>query len=86
MSKQLTQRIKHHHILILFLLSGLQGVAGQKAQIAFRKQLIASESAESVGVFDVNSDQQLDLVSGSYWYEGPAFQNRHLIGQNNRKG
>jgi hypothetical protein len=47
----------------------------------FRKQMIAAESAESVGVFDVNGDQVLDIVSGSYWYEGPLFLKRHLIGQ-----
>ena len=43
--------------------------------------MIAAESAESVGVFDVNGDRILDIVSGSYWYEGPLFLNRHLIGQ-----
>jgi hypothetical protein len=47
----------------------------------FRKQMIAAESAESVGVFDVNGDQILDIVSGSYWYEGPLFSKRHFIGQ-----
>jgi len=50
-------------------------------QPAFRKQMIASESAESAGVFDVNGDKVPDIVSGSYWYEGPAYQKRHLIGQ-----
>jgi hypothetical protein len=50
-------------------------------ELKFRKQLIASESAESVGVFDVNGDQNPDIISGSYWYEGPSFLNRHLIGQ-----
>jgi hypothetical protein len=50
-------------------------------ELKFRKQLIAAESAESVGVFDVNGDQNPDIVSGSYWYEGPAFLNRHFIGQ-----
>ena len=43
--------------------------------------MIAAESAESVGVFDVNGDQNMDIVSGSYWYEGPSFLNRHFIGQ-----
>lgn len=47
----------------------------------FKKQLIAAESAESVSVFDVNGDQHPDILSGSYWYEGPNFLNRHLIGQ-----
>lgn len=43
--------------------------------------MIAAESAESVGVFDVDGDQVLDIVSGSYWYKGPEFLNRQLIGQ-----
>jgi FG-GAP-like repeat len=48
--------------------------------IKFRKQMIAYESAESVGVFDVNGDKVLDIMSGSYWYEGPGFLKRHFIG------
>ena len=51
------------------------------SQIKFRQQLIASESAESVGVFDVNNDHVLDIVSGSYWFEGPKFLKRSLISQ-----
>jgi len=51
------------------------------AQLKFRQQLIASESAESVGVFDVNNDHVLDIVSGSYWYAGPLFLKRSLISQ-----
>ncbi|MGB4400208.1 MAG: hypothetical protein WBJ10_12630, partial [Daejeonella sp.] len=39
-------------------------------EVKFRKQMIAAESAESAGVFDVNGDDFLDIVSGSYWYEG----------------
>ena len=56
------------------------------AVVNFRKQMIAAESAESVGVFDVNGDQVLDIVSGSYWYEGPQFINRHFMGQVKRVG
>ncbi len=48
--------------------------------------MIANESAESVGVFDVNGDRVLDIVSGSYWYEGPQFLKRHFIGQVKRVG
>lgn len=51
------------------------------SQVRFSKQMIAAESAESVGVFDVNGDHVLDIVSGSYWYEGPQYLKRHLIGQ-----
>ncbi len=49
--------------------------------VTFEKQLIAMESAESVGVFDVDGDGVPDLVSGSYWYKGPEFTKRQLIGQ-----
>ena len=52
----------------------------------FRKQMIASESFESVGVFDVNNDQQPDLVSGAFWYQAPSYIQRHYIGQPQRFG
>ncbi len=64
-------------ICIIVSLLSFKGVA----QLRFRQQMIAAESAESVGVFDVNGDHVPDIVSGSYWYEGPLFLNRHLIGQ-----
>lgn len=58
----------------------------QNGPVQFRKQMIAAESAESVGVLDVNKDGELDLVSGSYWYEGPTYLKKHFIGQINRVG
>lgn len=48
--------------------------------LKFRKQLIADERYESAGVFDVNNDGVLDIVSGAYWYEGPDFKLKHKIG------
>lgn len=54
------------------------------APLKFKKQLIATESAESVGVFDVNGDSTLDIVSGSFWYEGPDYKKRTLLGQTER--
>lgn len=56
----------------------------QSAPLKFRKQLIAHESFESVGVFDVNNDGQVDIVSGAFWYEAPGFIRRHYIGQPTR--
>src|SRR5690606_97244 len=53
--------------------------------LTFKKQLIAAESAESAGVFDVNGDGVLDIVSGSFWYEGPNYKKRTLIGQIKRE-
>jgi len=58
----------------------------QSKNINFEKQLIAYESYESVGIMDVDKDGILDLVSGSYWYKGPKFLDRFLIGQVNRYG
>jgi len=52
----------------------------------FLKKQIASESFESVEVFDVNNDKIPDIVSGAYWYEGPAYINRHIIGAAKRVG
>ena len=49
--------------------------------LKFRKQLIANERYESAGVFDVNNDGVLDIVSGAYWYEGPDFKKAHKIGE-----
>ncbi|MBD3629488.1 VCBS repeat-containing protein [Cyclobacterium sp.] len=65
--------------LIVFIL--LRLLINEPKPVVFEKQLIAMESAESVGVLDVNGDGNPDLVSGSYWYEGPEFTKRHLIRQ-----
>ncbi len=48
--------------------------------LQFRKVLIADERYESAGVFDVNGNGIPDIVSGSYWYEGPDFQKKHPVG------
>ncbi|MEQ9437889.1 MAG: VCBS repeat-containing protein [Cyclobacteriaceae bacterium] len=50
-------------------------------EIQFEKTQIASESYESVGVFDVNNDGQHDIVSGAFWYQGPEFVKRGYIGE-----
>lgn len=65
---------------------GTNQPTSKRGPIVFRKQMIASESFESVGVFDVNNDTQVDIVSGSYWYQGPGFIQRHYIGPVNRYG
>lgn len=48
--------------------------------LKFRKVLVADERYESAGVFDVNNDGVLDIVSGAWWYEGPDFKKKHKIG------
>ncbi|MFA6111315.1 MAG: VCBS repeat-containing protein [Candidatus Latescibacterota bacterium] len=49
--------------------------------VKFRKTLICGERYESAGIFDVDGDGILDIVSGAYWYRGPEFRQRHLIGE-----
>ena len=49
--------------------------------IKFRKELVSHERYEAAGVFDVNNNGHLDIVSGAYWYEGPEFRQRYFIGE-----
>lgn len=70
--------------LFLFLMGSTLCSFGQSAPsslpvLQFTKKMIAAESFESVGVMDVNRDGFLDLVSGSFWYQGPAFTQRYFI-------
>lgn len=48
-------------------------------RVEFQKIKISDERYEAAGVFDVNNDGVLDIVSGAYWYQGPDFQKRHKI-------
>jgi len=72
-------------IYLIFLLLG-NSIYAQSKPLKFTKQQIASESYESVGVFDVDNDNLVDIVSGAYWYKGPDFQTRHYIGSAKRYG
>jgi len=54
--------------------------------IRFRKVNISNETFESCGVFDVDGDGVLDIVSGQWWYQGPEFKVRHSIGNVARYG
>ncbi len=71
-------------LLLIFSLPPF--LMAQEKTVKFHKQPIASESAESVGILDVDNDGIPDLVSGSYWYKGPDFLDRFLIGQVKRYG
>ncbi len=47
--------------------------------LKFKKILIDDQRYESAAIIDVNGDGHLDIVSGSYWYEGPDFTKRHIV-------
>jgi hypothetical protein len=70
---------------LVFFLMGYFIVA-QTEPLKFTKQQMASESYETVGVFDVDNDHVVDIVSGAYWYKGPDFLTRHYIGSAIRYG
>ena len=48
--------------------------------LKFVEQHISDEWFESCGVFDVDNDGQLDIVSGAHWYPGPKFDRKCKIG------
>ncbi|KKM69439.1 hypothetical protein LCGC14_1450790 [marine sediment metagenome] len=48
--------------------------------IRFQKILIADEHYEAAGVFDVDGNGQLDIVSGAWWYPGPDFDRKCPVG------
>jgi hypothetical protein len=52
----------------------------------FRKECISGEAFESAGVWDVDGDGVLDIVSGGFWYKGPNFKKRFKIGDVARCG
>lgn len=54
--------------------------------LRFEKILIADERYESCGVFDVNNNGHLDIVSGAWWYPGPNFDRRGRIGEVRAEG
>lgn len=51
------------------------------APVRFERHLIADERYESAAVFDVDRDGHLDIVSGAYWYPGPAFDQKCPIAE-----
>ncbi|WP_420149009.1 FG-GAP repeat domain-containing protein, partial [Spirosoma sp.] len=69
----------------LFILVISIALTAPEPTLRFSRYFVAAESYESVGVFDVDKNDTLDIVSGDFWYEGPLFRRRHLIGNQPRK-
>ena len=47
--------------------------------VKWRRQWVSDETFESAGVWDVDGDGVLDIVSGAFWYQGPDFRRKHQI-------
>ena len=56
-----------------------QGTAQRKYKLhSFEKtQLDKDFHCEGASFGDLNRDGKPDLISGPFWYEGPAFEKRH---------
>jgi len=47
--------------------------------VEFLRVKIGAVTYEAATAFDVNNDGSLDIVSGEYWFVGPAFTTRHKM-------
>ena len=53
--------------------------------VKWTRKLVAAEAFESAGVFDVDGDGVLDIVSGAFWYKGPEFTTTDPIADGHRR-
>jgi hypothetical protein len=55
-------------------------MGGTIMPVKWKQVWVSDECYESCGVFDVNNDGILDIVSGAWWYQGPDFKKKHHLG------
>ena len=48
--------------------------------VRFSRSFISAEAFEAAGVFDVDGDGVPDIVTGGFWYKGPDFRERFVVG------
>jgi hypothetical protein len=54
--------------------------------VKFKQVVVSEEAYETAAVFDVDHDGNPDIVSGAFWYPGPAFKVKHRIGDVRKEG
>ena len=60
--------------LLLVALAALVGLgAGRPPNVPFVIHQIDNGASETASVFDVDGDKRLDIVSGEFWYQAPAW-------------
>ena len=58
-------------VLAVLGLLGTQ-LPSRPPDVPFRLHQIDPGASETAAVADVNRDGRLDIISGEYWYQGPA--------------
>lgn len=51
-----------------------------RPSLVFSRQTVSHEAFESAAVLDIDKDGNLDIFSGSFWYQGPDFIKRNYTG------
>ena len=75
-----TSRLDFRHLLVAALLPLATSILPCRAELNFNTQRVTETFfSEGAGVGDFNKDGKMDVVSGPYWYAGPAFSDRHEI-------
>lgn len=63
------------HLLLAFLLTS--SLSAETLISWKRQQLHGDFYSEGAGIGDINGDGKPDVVSGPFWWEGPAFEKKH---------
>ena len=66
-----------HAAALLICTAGIASAADYKLHTFKKIQLSDQFWGEGANFGDFNHDGKMDVVSGPYWWEGPAFQKRH---------
>ena len=67
-------------VLVAVVLAAATAVAAEPVLHTFKRQQLSDQFwCEGASFADFNRDGANDIVSGPWWYEGPAFTNRHEL-------
>lgn len=62
-----------HYAAVFVLCASVVGAGPRTPDIPFTARMIDSGASETAAVADINKDGRLDIISGEFWYEAPAW-------------